>query len=78
MIAQYPEVKRDHMVPHGTGAGEDYSILKREDISHALLHNMTAEDYSMLKRDDVPHGQPYGTVIGRDYSTLKREEREVH
>ena len=63
------------ILPHtSTAAGGDYSVLKRDDISHVPLHNVTAGgDYSVIKRDDVP----YSTAAGGDYSVLKREEREV-
>ena len=61
-----------------TAAGGDHSVLKRDDISHVPLHNVTAGgDDSVLKRDDVSHTSPYSTSAGGDYSVLKREEREV-
>ena len=57
VTAQYSEVKREHMVlhiiPHSTNAGEDYSLLKRDNIPHVSLHNIKAgEDYSVLKREE--------------------------
>ena len=65
--------------PHtSTAAGGDYSVLKRDDISHVPLHNVIAEgDYSVIKRDDASHGPPYSTSAGGDYSVFNREEREV-
>ena len=72
MTAQYSEVKREDMAPHllphiSTAVEGDYSALKRDDIPHVPLHNVTAGgDYSVIKRND-----------GDDYSVLKREEREV-
>ena len=57
VIAHYPEVKSEpvtpHVLPHNsTAAGGDYSVLKRNDISHVSLHNVTAGgDYSVLKRE---------------------------
>ena len=78
MTAQYFEVKQEHTVPQLTVAGGDYSVLKRDDISHVPLHNVTAGgDYSVIKRDDVSHAPPYSTSAGGDYSVLKRKEREV-
>ena len=79
MTPQYSEVKRESLTPHvllhnGTAGGGDYSALKRDDISHSPLHNMTAGgDYSIIKRDDVSHTPPYSTLAGGDYSVLKRE-----
>ena len=78
LTAQYSEVKRKDVTLHvkthtNTTSGEDYSILKRDNIPHESLQNVTAGgDYSVINRDDVP----YGTAAG-DYSVLKREEREV-
>ena len=67
MTPQCSEVKKKHLTPNSTAAEGDYSLLKRDDISHVPLHNVTAGgDYSVIKRDD-----------GDDYSVLKREEREV-
>ena len=77
MTAQYFEVKQEHTVPHVTAAGGDYSVLKRDNIPHVPLHNLTAGDYSALKRDDVPHSPPYSIAPGGNYFVLKREEREV-
>ena len=83
VTAQYSEVKRKdlacHVLPYNsTTAGGDYSVLKRDDISHIPLYNVTAgEDYSVIKRGDVAHVPPYSTPAGGDYSVLKREERAV-
>ena len=70
-----------HLLPHtstAAAAGEDYSVLKRNDIPKIPLHNVTAGgDYSVIKRDDVSRVPPYSTSAGGDYSVLKREEREV-
>ena len=64
-----------HVLPHNsTAAEDDYSLLKRDDIPHVPLHNVTAGgDYSVKNRDDVPHS----TAAGGDYSVLKGKEREV-
>ena len=51
VTAQYFEVKREHMPPHVTAARGDYSVLKRDDISH--FHNTAAGgEYSVLKREE--------------------------
>ena len=79
MTTQYSEVKKKHVTPYvlphnSTAAEGDYSVLKRDDIPHVPLHNVTAgRDYSVIKRNDVP----YNTAAGGDYSALMREEREV-
>ena len=79
LTPQFSEVKREHVAPHilphnSTAAEGDYSILKRDDIPHLPLHNVTVGgDYSVIKRGDVP----YSTAAGGDYSVLNREEREV-
>ena len=83
VIAHYSEVKRElvtlHVLPQNSiAAGGDYSVLKRDDISHVSLHNVTAGgDYSVIKRDDVPNAPPHSTPAGGDYSVLKKKEREV-
>ena len=79
---QCSKVKREHMalhvLPHSTVAWGDYSLLKRDDISHVPLHNVTVGgDYSVIKRDDIPNAPSHSTTAGGDYSVLKREEREV-
>ena len=65
--------------PHTSTAAEgDYSVLKRDDIPHVPVHNVTVgEDYSVIKRDDVSQAPPYSTSAGGDYSVFDREEREV-
>ena len=79
LTAQYSEVKREHVTPHvlphnSTAAEGDYSVLKKDNISCVLLHNVTfGGDYSVIKRDDVTNGK----AAGGDYSVLKREEREI-
>ena len=79
MTTHYSEVKKKHVTPHvlphnSTTAEGDYSILKRDDIPHVLLHNVTSGgDYSVISRDDIP----YGKAAGGDYSALMREESEV-
>ena len=83
MTTHYSEVKKKHVthhvLPHNSTTFEgDYSILKRDDVSHVPLHNVTAGgDYSVIKRDDISHATPYSTSAGGDYSVLIREEREV-
>ena len=83
VTAHYSEAKRELMAPHvlphnSTAAGGDYSVLKRDDIPHVSLHNVTAGgDYSVIKRDDVPNAPPHSTPAGGDYSVLKRKVREV-
>ena len=83
VTAHYSEAKRELMAPHvlpynSTAAGGDYSVLKRDDIPHVSLHNVTAGgDYSVIKRDDVPNAPPHSTPARGDYSILKREESEV-
>ena len=79
MTTHYSEVKKKHVTPHllphnSTASEGDYSVLKRDDISHVPLHNVTAGgDYSVISRDNIP----YGKAVGGDYSVLNREEREV-
>ena len=83
MTTQYSEVKKKHTTPHvlphtSTASEGDYSVLKRDDIPHVPLHNVTlGGDYFVIKRDDVSHAPPFSTSTGSDYSVLKREEREV-
>ena len=83
MTTHYSEVKKKHVAPHvlphnSTAVEGDYSVLKRDDISHVPLHNVTAGgDYSVIKRNDIFHATPYSTSTGGDYSVLNREEREV-
>ena len=83
MTTYYSEVKKKHVTPHllphnSTASEGDYSVLKRDDISHVPLHNVTAGgDYSVIKRDDISHATHYSTSAGGDYSVLKRESREV-
>ena len=53
VTAQYFEVKREHMVPHITTAGADYSVLKRDNVSRVPFHDTSAGgDYSVLKREE--------------------------
>ena len=53
VTAQYFEVKQEHTVPHVTVAREDYSVLKRDNVSHVPFHNISAGgDYSVLKREE--------------------------
>ena len=79
MTTQYSEVKKKHVTPHvlphnSTEAEGDYSVLKRDDIPHVPLYNVTAGgEYSVISTDDIP----YGKAAGGDYSVLNREEREV-
>ena len=79
MTTHYSEAKKkhvtSHVLPHTSTAAEgDYSVLKREDVPHVPLHNVTAgEEYSVISRDDIS----YGKAAGGDYSVLKREEGEV-
>ena len=45
-------------------AGEHLLLLKRDNILHASLRNVTAwGDYSIVSRDDVPHGTAAGGVL---------------
>ena len=83
VTAHYSEAKRElmalHALPHtSTAAGEDYSVLKRDDMPHVSLHNVTAGgDYSVIKRDDISYVPPHSTAARGNYSVLKREEKEV-